>query len=218
MARVLAIANPSARSGKTSVALGVCTAVAELGHTVLAVDLDAQAALSRVLGVDVEHITCSLFDVLVNGAPALDAMTDTDAGIDLLPAAMELSGIDSLLVTRAGREQLLLHALAGAMDDYDVIVLDCASSMGLLMQNALAMATDLVIPVREYSPRAIAQLLDSAQELRRFVNPALQVRGVLPIGASLEIEIDAPVLPAVLPPPRAAAAYREFAGALFATA
>ncbi len=214
MAQVLAIANPTARSGKTSAAMGVSAALVELGQTVLAIDLDAQASLTRGLGIDAETITCSLFDVLVHGTSALEAMTDTDAGIDLLPAALELSGIDALLVTRAGREQLLQHALASAMDDYDWIVLDCGSSMGLLMQNALAMATKLVVPVREHSARSLAQLLDAAEELRRFVNPDLAVIGILPIGASLDVELDVPVLSAVLPPPRAASAYRALAQTL----
>lgn len=215
MARVLAIANPSSRSGKTSSALGLATMLVDLGQQVLAVDLDAQAALTRALGVDAETLETSLFDVLVHGATALSAMVDTDAGVDLLPAALELSGADAILVTRAGREQLLHHALAPVIDDYDWVVIDCASSMGLLTQNALGMAQHVVIPVREYSARAMAHLLDAAGEIRTYVNPRLSVTGVLPIGTHLTGSPEgAPLLPAVPAPPLDLNAFRELAKAL----
>ena len=215
MARVLAIANPSSRSGKTSAALGMATMLVDLGQQVLAVDLDAQAGLTRALGVDAETLESSLFDVLVHGAGALDAMVDTDAGVDLLPAALELSGADAILVTRAGREQLLHHALAPVIDDYDWVIIDCAPSMGLLTQNALGMAQHLMIPVREYSARAMAQLLDAAREIRSYVNPRLGSAALLPVGTQItHVPDGATALPAVPAPPLDLNAYRELAKAL----
>ncbi len=211
MARLLALANPASASGKTSAAVGIASMMVDLGQRVLAVDLDARAHLTRAFAIDAETLSCSLFDVLVRALPVTDAMLDTDAGLDVLPATLELSGAEASLVTRSGREQLLRQALAPVVDDYDWIILDCASALGLLTQNALAAADVVLMPVRQHSPRAEAQLLMSMDEVRRFVNPALDFRGLLAIGGA---GIDASQLPVsmVIPqPPLALNAYREFA-------
>lgn len=215
MTRVLAIANPSGRSGKTSAALGLATMLADLGHAVLAVDLDAQAHLTRGLGVDAEALERSLFDVLVHGIPALDVMTDSDEGVDLVPAALELSGAEAILVTRAGREQVLGHALAPVRDDYDWVVLDCPSSVGLLTVNALSFADLVLVPVREPSGRAMAQLLSAVDEITRFVNPRLRLAGAVAVGHDASIpglEVAARIPEGAL----ARNAYREFAKRLSA--
>lgn len=211
MARVLAVANPSSRSGKTSTAVAVTTMFRDLGQSVLAVDLDAQAELTRRLGVDAEIIETSVHEVLLRGVPALEAMVDTETGVDLLPAALELSGAEASLVTRPGREHLLLHALEPVASDYDWIVIDCASSMGLLTVNALAMADALVMPIREHSARALTTLAAATEEIRRFVNPRLTLVGVLPIAGALPEQGVVPVLPTIPPPPLALNAYRELA-------
>ena len=211
MARVLAVANPSSRSGKTSTAFGLATMLCDLGQNVLAVYLDAHASLTRMLGIDAETIETTVYDVLLRGTPVLQAMVDTDAGPDLLPAALELSAAEAALVTRPGREHLLLHALEAVSDDYDWIVIDCASSMGLLTVNALAMADLLVVPVREHSSRALAALMAAVEEIRSFVNPRLTMFGIVPLGAALTVQVDAAVVMTVPAPPLALNAYREIA-------
>ncbi|MHB0929152.1 MAG: ParA family protein [Candidatus Nanopelagicales bacterium] len=216
MARLLALANPASGSGKTSAAVGIASMLVDLGQRVLAVDLDAQAHLTRAFAIDAETLSCSLFDVLVHALPVTEAMLDTDAGLDVLPATLELSGVEAFLITRSGREQLLRHALADVVDDYDWIIVDCASSLGLLTQNALAAADVVLMPVRQHSPRAEAQLLASMDEVRRFVNPALEFRGLLAIGgAGLDASV-VPVSMAIPHPPMALNAYREFAKRLLA--
>ncbi len=223
MTRSIAFVNPAGGSGKTSSALGVASMLVDLGQQVLAVDLDPQAGLTRALGIDPETIALSLFDVLVHGVAVTDAMIDTDAGLDLLPSALELSGAEPTLVTRAGRE-LLLHGLLEAVaEDYDWVVIDCASSVGLLTINALSMAEAVALPMRELSARAVGQVLESVDEIRRFVNPQLVLMGALPIGYdgatvnALHAAVGAAfgdrlgMLDPIPAPPRAMNAYREFA-------
>lgn len=224
MARVLAVANPRTGSGKTTTVAGLAVALVELGQSVLVVDLDPQASLTTRFGIDAEQIDVSIFDVIMLGARAIDAMVDTESHIDVLPAALELSGVEAALVTRSGREQLVRDALRPLRDDYDWIIVDCASSLGILAQNGLSMADELIIPMDEYSERATSQLLDAVMEIRKFVNPDLRIRGVLPTNADTvtarQITNDVrehhqlDVLTAIPHGGRAAAAYRELATSL----
>jgi chromosome partitioning protein len=226
MARSIAFVNPAGGSGKTSSAFGVASMLVDLGQQVLAIDLDPQAGLTRALGLNPETISPSLFDVLVSGVAVTEAMIDTDVGLDVLPSALELSGAEPTLVTRSGREFLLRGLLEPVATDYDWIVIDCASSAGLLTVNALSMADVVVLPMRELSVRAVGQVLESVDEIRRFVNPALRLLGALPIGydgATVAALANAsrvafaerlPVLDPIPAPPRAMNAYREFAKSL----
>lgn len=214
MTRVLTLANPASDSGKTSAALGIASMLVDLGQQVLAVDLDPQASLTRALGIDAETLTCSLFDVLVQGTPVIEAMLDCDLGLDVMPATLELSSIEASLVTRPGREHLLRNALSSVRDEYDWIVVDCASSMGLLTLNAVAAADLLVVPMRGHSPRALAQLNAMVEEVKRFVNPALEYAGAIAVGAAYDEAARLPLLATIPQPPLALNAYREFAKAL----
>lgn len=214
MSRVIAFANPGGKSGKTSSAFGVASMLVDLGQQVLVVDLDPQAPLTRALGIDAETLSCSLFDVLVHGTSVVEAMLDTDLGLDIMPATLELSSIEASLVTRPGREHLLRHALAPIRDEYDWIVVDCASSMGLLTLNALATADLLIVPTRGHSPRALAQLQGMVAEVKAFVNPALDLAGALAVGTAYDPAVGLPLLAAIPQPPLALNAYREFAKTL----
>lgn len=224
MARIVAVANPRTSSGKTTTVASLGQMLADLGQTVLVVDLDPQATLTTRLGVDAERIEHSLYDVIMLGARAIDAMIDTDALVDLLPAALELSGVEAALVTRSGREQLVKDALRDVRDDYDWIIVDCASSLGILAQNGLSMADLLLIPMDQYSERATAQLLDAVAEIKKFVNPGLEIFGVLPtnadtvdarqIAGAMLAHGDVRVLAPIPSGSRALNAYRELAKTL----
>ena len=224
MARVIAVANPRTSSGKTTTVASLGRMLADLGQTVLVVDLDPQATLTQRLGVDAERIEHSLYDVIMLGERAIDAMVDTDALVDLLPAALELSGVEAALVTRSGREQLVKDALRDVRDDYDWIIVDCASSLGILAQNGLSMADLLLIPMDQYSERATAQLLEAVAEIKKFVNPGLEILGVLPTNAdtvdakqiadAMHAHAGVPVLAPIPSGNRALNAYRELAKSL----
>ncbi len=214
MTRVVALANPQARSGKTSAAVGLATAFADLGLAVLAVDLDPHAALTRAFGTDPDALEASLAEVLIDGRLIDAVMADSDDGVDLVPAALELSGIETTLMTRAGREQLLATALAPVAGDYAWIVIDCASSLGLLTTMALAMTDALVIPERVPAVRAVGRLLDTADEIRRLVNPRLGQARILPMGGTTPTDARVVALPAVPAPPHDLLAYATLARTL----
>lgn len=226
MARVLAVANPRTGSGKTTTVASLGQMLVDLGQSVLVIDLDPQASLTNRLGVDAERIALSLYDVIMLGERAVDAMVDTDARVDLLPAALELSGVEAALVTRSGREQLVKDALRDVREDYDWILVDCASSLGILAQNGLSMADLLLIPMDQYSERATAQLLEAVAEIRKFVNPTIDVFGVLPTNAdtvtakqiadAVQRDHDLRVLAPIPTGLRAMNAYRELAKQLIA--
>ena len=142
-------------------------------------------------------------------------MVDTEARVDVLPAALELSGVEAALGTRSGREQLVRDALR------TIRIVDCASSLGILAQNGLSIADELIVPMDEYSERAMSQLLEAVTEIRKFVNPDLRIRGVLPTNAdtvtarqianAVREHDGLEVLPAIPHGGRAATAYRELA-------
>jgi len=176
MARVIAFANPESRTGKTTSAARLCLELAGRGVTVLAIDADPRAELTRSFGIDPGLLETSLFQVLALGADPVMALHETDFGVDLLPAASELSLAEGLLVTRAGRESVLRAMLASLQDRYETIVIDCPSSLGLIALNALAAADELVIPSAGAQTRGMAALMRSVDEIRQFVNPGLIVR------------------------------------------
>lgn len=175
MSHVIAFANPASRTGKTTSASRLCLELAGRGVTVLAIDMDPRAELSRAFGIDVGALGQSMHDVLCAGADPRALLHDTDFGVDLLPAAPELSLAEGLLVARAGRESMLRTAIAGLRGEYETVVIDCPSSLGLLTLNAIAAADELVIPGPGRATRAGAALLRAADEIRQFVNPGLVI-------------------------------------------
>ena len=176
MSHVIAFANPASRTGKTTSAARLCLELAGRGVTVLAIDMDPRAELTRAFGIDVGSLERSMHDVLCGGADPRALLHDTDFGVDVLPAAPELSLAEGLLVARAGRESLLRSAIAGLRTEYGTVVIDCPSSLGLLTLNAIAAADELVIPGPGATTRAGRSLLDAADEIRQFVNPGLVIR------------------------------------------
>ena len=175
MARVIAFANPASRTGKTTSAARLCLELAGHGEAVLAIDTDPRAELTRSFGIDTEQLSLSLHDAIARGAAVTDVRVATEFGVDLIAAAPELSLAEGLLVARAGREVVLRALVEAVRDEYDVIVIDTPSSHGLLMQNALAAADELVIPGAASHPRAVAELRRAAAQIKQFVNPDLQL-------------------------------------------
>jgi chromosome partitioning protein len=181
-ARVIAVANQKGGVAKTTTVASVGAALAELGQRVLLVDLDPQACLTFSLGYDPESIEVSIHHVLLGRAGAADIVIGTEEGPDLLPATIELASSEQLLLTRTGREQLLKSALAPLLKAYDVIILDCPPSLGILTTLALTAAHGVLIPLQceTLSHRGVGQLLDTIHDVKRVTNRRLNVIGVLP--------------------------------------
>ncbi|HEX8495904.1 MAG TPA: ParA family protein [Actinomycetales bacterium] len=179
---VVAVANQKGGVAKTTSVASLGAAFAELGRRVLLVDLDAQASLTFSLGLDPDAVEVSVHEVLLGSATARDAITATDDGVDLLPSTIELAGAEAQLLSRPGREFVLRSALEDVVDDYDVVLLDCAPSLGVLTLNALTAAGQVVIPLQceMLSHRGVGQLLDTIADVRRILNRDLEVLGVLP--------------------------------------
>jgi chromosome partitioning protein len=183
----LAVANQKGGVAKTTSVASVGAALAELGQSVLLVDLDPQACLTFSLGVDPEDLELSIHHVLTKGLDAAEVILETDDGVDLLPATIELARAEADLLTRTGRE----HVLKGALEDlaatregasYDWVILDCPPSLGVLTVAALTAADGVLIPLQceTLSHRGVGQLLDTVHDVRRFTNRDLEVWGVLP--------------------------------------
>ena len=182
MSTVLAVANQKGGVAKTTSVASLGAALAELGQRVLLVDLDPQACLTFSLGIDPEDLDVSVHHVLTKGTSPDEVILETDDGVDLLPATIELARAEADLLTRTGREHAVKAALEPVEDSYDWVLLDCPPSLGVLTVAALTAAQGVLIPLQceTLSHRGVGQLLDTVHDVRRFTNRGLEVWGVLP--------------------------------------
>src|SRR3954471_7371674 len=149
MTTTLAIANQKGGVAKTTTVASVGAALAELGHSVLLVDLDAQSCLTFSLGIDPEDLEVSLHQGLTKGVHPAEVVIATDDGVDLIPATIELARAEADLLTRTGREHVLaamIEALEEGGATYDWILLDCPPSLGVMTVAALTAADGVLIP------------------------------------------------------------------------
>ena len=182
VSRIVAVANQKGGVAKTTTVASLGTALSEQGRKALLVDLDAQSCLTFSLGIDPELVELSVHDVLLGRVGAAMAIQPTEDGVDLLPATIELAGTEAQLLSRPGREYVLRTALEEVSSAYDVILIDCSPSLGVLTLNALTAADDVIIPLQceMLSHRGVGQLLDTIYDVRRILNSSLRVLGVLP--------------------------------------
>jgi chromosome partitioning protein len=181
-ARVIAVCNQKGGVGKTTSTINLGAALAEYGRRVLLVDFDPQGALSVGLGVNLNELDRTVHDTLLNGVPAAEAILKTSVdGLDLLPSNIDLSAAEVLLVNEVGREHSLSRALKSVLGEYDVILIDCQPSLGLLTVNALAAADGVIVPLEcEYfALRGVALLLQTIEKVADRLNPDLEVTGIL---------------------------------------
>ena len=178
----LAVANQKGGVAKTTTVASLGAAFAEQGLRVLLVDLDPQACLTFSLGIDPEDVEVSVHDVLTASVPVADAVLEAEDGVDLLPSTIDLAASEAMLLARPGREYVLRTALEPVTSHYDVVLLDCSPSLGVLTLNALTAADELVIPLQceMLSHRGVGQLLDTVADVQKILNRGLEVRGLLP--------------------------------------
>ncbi|AZA11362.1 ParA family protein [Corynebacterium gerontici] len=182
-AKVLSMCNQKGGVGKTTSTINLGACLAEAGRKVLLVDLDPQGALSAGLGVPHDELDVTVYNLMVDHHTSIhQAIHKTNvAGLDLVPANIDLSAAEIQLVNEVGREQTLARALRPVMRDYDYIILDCQPSLGLLTVNALSCSQGVIIPMEcEYfSLRGLALLTDTVEKVRDRLNFDLEIIGIL---------------------------------------
>lgn len=187
MARIYAICNQKGGVGKTVTAVSLGIGLAREGKRVLLVDVDAQGSLTASLGYQhpdqMEVTLATVMGQVIQDLPLQPNMgiLHHSEGVDLLPANIELSGLEVTLVNTMSRETVLRECLRGVQEQYDVILLDCCPSLGMLTINALAAADQVLIPVQAnyLSIKGLEQLLRTISKVRRQINPKLNIAGIL---------------------------------------
>ncbi|HEY8652943.1 MAG TPA: ParA family protein [Dermatophilaceae bacterium] len=182
-ARIIALCNQKGGVGKTTSTINLGAALAECGRKVLLVDFDPQGALSVGLGVPIQELDITIYNLLVErGHNVHDVIQHTTTeNLDILPANIDLSAAEVQLVGEVAREMVLSRVLRPLVDDYDVILIDCQPSLGLLTVNALTAAHGVIIPLEceFFAMRGVALLVETIDKICDRLNPRLQVDGIL---------------------------------------
>ena len=179
MGRTIAVVNQKGGVGKTTTAVNLTAALHDLGLKTLLCDFDPQANGTSGLGVDKRKAKYSVYDVIINGVPARDAIVQTKYG-DVLPSSADLAGAAVELIGIENREHQLEKALAQVKDDYDVIFIDCPPSLEMLTLNGLCAADSILVPVQcEYfALEGLSDLMGTLRMVKRRINPRLEIFAV----------------------------------------
>ena len=182
-ARVVSMCNQKGGVGKTTTTINLGASLAELGRKVLLVDFDPQGSLSVGLGLNPHEMDATIYNLLMDRETTLDEVVVPSGieGMDLLPSNIDLSAAEVQLVHEVAREQTLQRVLAPALESYDVILIDCQPSLGLLTVNALTASDGVIVPLEcEYfALRGVALLKTTIDKVRERLNPKLEIDGVL---------------------------------------
>lgn len=182
-ARVVSMCNQKGGVGKTTTTINLGASLAEYGRKVLLVDFDPQGSLSVGLGLNPHEMELTVYNLLMDRETTLDEVVVPTGvpGMDLLPSNIDLSAAEVQLVHEVAREQTLQRVLAPALEHYDVILIDCQPSLGLLTVNALTASDGVIVPLEcEYfALRGVALLKTTIDKVRERLNPKLSIDGVL---------------------------------------
>jgi chromosome partitioning protein len=180
LGQVIAFANQKGGVAKTTTTLNLAVAFTEMGHSVLAIDLDPQGNLTMSQGMNPDNVERSMFDVLVHSVPIEDVIHRAE--VDVAVSSIDLAGAELALSSMIGRERALQKALFPVRSKYEYILIDTPPSLGLLTINALTAADSVIVPVQcEYlSLRGLVQLEGTLSMIRENLNPSVEIRGILP--------------------------------------
>jgi chromosome partitioning protein len=180
--RVIAIANQKGGVGKTTTAVNLGAALADAGFRVLIVDLDPQGNATTGVGLNPRDVSCSIYNVIMSVATMEDCIDATAIqNLFVAPATIDLAGAEIELVPQISRELKLKRAIDAVRDQFDLVLIDCPPSLGLLTVNGLAAADDVLVPIQceYYALEGLGQLLRNVALVQQNLNPSLDVRGII---------------------------------------
>ena len=182
MAKIISVANQKGGVGKTTTSVNLSSCIGAQKKKVLLVDLDPQGNATSGVGINKEETALSVYDVLVNGTSAKEAIIKTEfENLSLLSSGIDLAGGEIEMVDMEDREYLLKNALSLVKEDYDYIIIDCPPSLGLLTLNAFTASDSIIMPIQceYYALEGLSQLTATIRKVKKQLNPSIEIEGVL---------------------------------------
>ena len=182
MGKIIAVANQKCGVGKTTTSINLSACLADAGYRILLIDMDPQANATSGCGAGLDSLGGSVYEVILGHKPAAEVICSTAVPrLSLLPSHIRLAGAEVEMAGIVARERQLVKHLAAIRDQYDFILIDCPPSLGLLTINALTVADQVLIPVQceYYALEGLGKLHESLRSVQRYLNPALEISGIL---------------------------------------
>ena len=182
MSKIISVSNQKGGVGKTTTALSLSAALGVLEKKVLLIDMDPQSNATSGLGIDANEANLSSYD-LINGnyKPSKLIIQTSSPNLDIIPAKIDLVGLEIEIISKSEREYLLKNALKSIKEKYDFIIIDCPPSLGLITLNALTCSNSVIIPIQcEYfALEGLGKLLNTIKGVQKVHNPNLSLEGIL---------------------------------------